>query len=374
MAEQNMFEHLQQLFASARAALRPILPKWLRGGVTIVPVVRLAGVIGFSTPLKPGLTLATVARPLERAFKMRQARAVALVINSPGGSAVQSHLIYRRIRQLAAENERPVIAFAEDVAASGGYMIACAGDEIFCDPSSIVGSIGVVGASFGFTKLMEKLGVDRRLYVAGEHKAMLDPFLPENPDDVERLKALQRDIHQDFIGLVKLSRGARLKGPEKTLFSGEYWTGSKAIELGLADGIGDLRATLRARCRFRRADYLRARSTRVMGTLRTVARFEQETVHASHRHFAVDQACAGRARHWYRRALGDERGAPHQRGTRSGEGGNRSGGARDVADAAARSAHGRMARDVTLATRPRYSPLIPFSRISLPQRAISCLR
>ena len=246
MADQNMSEHLQQLYASARAALQPILPKRLRGA-PIVPVVRLAGVIGFSTPLKPGLTLATVARPLERAFKMRQARAVALVINSPGGSAVQSHLIYRRIRQLAAENERPVIAFAEDVAASGGYMIACAGDEIFCDPSSIVGSIGVVGASFGFTKLMEKLGVDRRLYVAGEHKAMLDPFLPENPEDVERLKALQRDIHQGFIELVKRSRGTRLKGPEKTLFSGEYWTGGKAVELGLADGIGDLRATLRAR-------------------------------------------------------------------------------------------------------------------------------
>ena len=241
-----MSEHLQQLFASAREALRPILPKRLRG-LPVVPVVRLAGVIGFSTPLKPGLTLAAIARPLERAFKMRHARAVALLINSPGGSAVQSHLIYRRIRQLAAENARPVIAFAEDVAASGGYMIACAADEILCDPSSIVGSIGVVGGSFGFTRLMEKLGVERRLYVAGEHKVMLDPFMPENPEDVERFKALQRDIHQDFIGLVKRSRGARLKGPEKTLFSGEYWTGSKAIELGLADGIGDLRATLRAR-------------------------------------------------------------------------------------------------------------------------------
>jgi serine protease SohB len=213
----------------------------------VVPVVRLAGVIGFSTPLKPGLTLATIARALERAFSMRAARAVALLINSPGGSPVQSHLIYRRIRQLAAENTRPVIAFAEDVAASGGYMIACAADEIFCDPSSIVGSIGVVGGSFGFPKLMDRLGVERRLYVSGEHKAMLDPFLPENPEDVERLKALQRDIHQEFIELVKRSRGARLKGPEKTLFSGEYWTGGKAIELGLADGIGDLRATLRAR-------------------------------------------------------------------------------------------------------------------------------
>jgi len=241
-----MSEHVQQLLASARDALRPILPKRLRGLPT-VPVVRLAGVIGFSTPLKPGLTLATVARALERAFNMRAARAVALLINSPGGSPVQSHLIYRRIRQLAAENARPVIAFAEDVAASGGYMIACAADEIFCDPSSIVGSIGVVGGSFGFPRLMEKLGVERRLYVSGEHKAMLDPFLPENPHDVERLKALQREIHEGFIALVKRSRGARLKGPENTLFSGEYWTGGKAIELGLADGIGDVRATLRAR-------------------------------------------------------------------------------------------------------------------------------
>ena len=242
----NMAEPLQQLFAGARDALRPMLPKRLRG-LPVVPVVRLAGVIGFSTPLKPGLTLATVARALERAFNMRAARAVALLINSPGGSPVQSHLIYRRIRELAAESARPVIAFAEDVAASGGYMIACAADEIFCDPSSIVGSIGVVGGSFGFPKLMDKLGVERRLYTSGEHKAMLDPFLPENPEDVERLKALQRDIHQGFIELVKRSRGTRLKGPEKTLFSGEYWTGGKAVELGLADGIGDLRATLRAR-------------------------------------------------------------------------------------------------------------------------------
>jgi signal peptide peptidase SppA len=247
MVDQNMSEHVRQLIASAREGLRPILPKRLRGGLPVVPVVRLAGVIGFSTPLRPGLTLANVARPLERAFGMRKARAVALVINSPGGSPVQSHLIYRRIRQLAAENSRPVIAFAEDVAASGGYMIACAADEIICDPSSIIGSIGVVGSSFGFVKLMEKLGVERRLYTAGEHKAMLDPFLPENREDVERLKSVQREIHEGFIALVKERRGARLKGPEKTLFSGEYWSGHKAIELGLADGIGDLRSTLRER-------------------------------------------------------------------------------------------------------------------------------
>ena len=247
MADQRIFEHSRQLFLSAREALRPILPKRLLGDLPLVPVVRLSGVIGLSTPLKPGLTLANVARPLERAFGMRKARAIALLINSPGGSPVQSHLIYRRIRQLAAEKKVRVIAFAEDVAASGGYMIACAADEIICDSSSIVGSIGVVGGSFGFAKLMDKLGIERRLYTSGEHKAMLDPFLPENPEDVDRLKAVQREIHEGFIELVKQSRGGRLKGPEQTLFSGEYWTGSKAVALGLADGIGDLRSVMRER-------------------------------------------------------------------------------------------------------------------------------
>src|SRR5215510_12629527 len=227
--------------------VKQLIPAKFRRDVPVVPVVRLSGVIGAVTPLRPGLTLAAIARTLERAFATRHAKAVALVINSPGGSPVQSRQIYLRIRQLAAEKKLPVLVFVEDVAASGGYMIACAGDEIFCDPSSILGSIGVVGGSFGFPKLMEKLGVERRLYVSGEHKAMLDPFLPEKAEDVERLKALQREIHQDFIGLVKRSRGARLTGPERTLFSGEYWSGSKAVDLGLADGIGDLRTTLRTR-------------------------------------------------------------------------------------------------------------------------------
>jgi signal peptide peptidase SppA len=247
MADQGMSEHLKQLFASAREAVRPFMPKRLRGDLPIVPVVRLSGVIGFSTPLRPGLTLAGLARQLDRAFKVRHARAVALLINSPGGSPVQSHLIYLRIRALAAEHKLPVIAFAEDVAASGGYMVACAADEIICDPSSIVGSIGVVGGSFGFDKLIDKLGIERRLYTAGERKAMLDPFLPEKPDDVERLKELQREIHEDFIALVKESRGARLTGADSDLFSGEYWTGRRAIELGLADSIGDLRSLLRQR-------------------------------------------------------------------------------------------------------------------------------
>ena len=227
--------------------LKQYLPARFRPGTAVVPVVRLSGVIGAVTPLRPGMTLAGLARVLERAFSVRNAKAVALVINSPGGSPVQSRQIYLRIKQLAAEKKLPVLVFVEDVAASGGYMIACAGDEIFCDPSSILGSIGVVGGSFGFQEAIKKLGIERRLYTAGEHKAMLDPFLPENPDDVARLKSLQREIHQIFIALVKGSRGARLKGGDDTLFTGEYWAGETSVALGLADGIGDLRSTLRAR-------------------------------------------------------------------------------------------------------------------------------
>src|SRR5208337_1473248 len=209
--------------AKAFAALRPLIPKRFRRDQPVVPVVRLTGVIGFGTPLRPGLSLASVARTLDRAFAMRNAPAVALAINSPGGSPAQSHLIFRRIRELAKEKGRRVIAFVEDAAASGGYMIACAGDEIIADPHSIVGSIGVVGGTFGFDKLIAKIGIERRLYTSGEHKAMLDPFLPEDPGDVERLKDLQRDIHEDFIALVKSRRGDRLSGAEETLFSGEYW-------------------------------------------------------------------------------------------------------------------------------------------------------
>jgi len=223
------------------------LPARLRRGKVVVPVVRLSGVIGAVTPLRQGMTLASMARTLERAFATKNAKAVALLINSPGGSPVQSRQIYLRIRQLATEKKLPVLVFVEDVAASGGYMIACAGDEIFCDPSSILGSIGVVGGSFGMTELIRKVGVERRLYTAGEHKAMLDPFLPENPDDVARLKSIQREIHAIFIDLVKASRGARLKGADEVLFTGEYWAGETSVSLGLADAIGDLRSTLRSR-------------------------------------------------------------------------------------------------------------------------------
>ena len=227
--------------------LGSLLPARLRPDIPVVPVVRLSGVIGISTPLKPGLTVASIARSLDRAFSTGRARAVALAINSPGGSAAQSHLIHRRIRSLAEEKQIPVIAFIEDVGASGGYMIACAADEIVCDESSIVGSIGVVGGSFGLQGLIKKIGIERRLYTSGERKAMLDPFLPEKPEDVKRLKAIQAEIHQSFIALVKSRRNGKLAGPENDLFSGEYWTGKRALELGLVDAIGDLRSVLRSR-------------------------------------------------------------------------------------------------------------------------------
>ena len=237
----------RELLDKTLKVLRPLVPRRFRADIPVVPVVRLSGIIGFSTPLRPGLTLASVAKPLERAFAWPRARAVALLINSPGGSAVQSHLVFQRIRQLSVEKKLPAIAFVEDVAASGGYMIACAADEIVADPSSIVGSIGVIGATFGFDKLIEKIGVERRIYTSGLNKAMLDPFLPENPDHVARLKAIQQDIHTSFIDLVKSRRGTKLSGADEDLFSGEYWAARKGIEFGLVDRIGELRSTLRER-------------------------------------------------------------------------------------------------------------------------------
>jgi serine protease SohB len=247
MTEPSAGDRIRTIRSGAVAALCAVLPQRFRRDRPVVPVVRLSGIIGFSTPLRPGLSLAGIARTLDRAFAMKNARAVALVINSPGGSPVQSHLIFRRIRELADEHKRRVVAFVEDAGASGGYMIACAADEIIADPYSIVGSIGVVGGSFGFDKLIARLGIERRLYTSGEHKAMLDPFLPENPDDVERLKKLQRNIHGDFIALVKARRGSKLSGSDSDLFTGEYWTGRRALELGLVDGIGDLRGVMRER-------------------------------------------------------------------------------------------------------------------------------
>ncbi|WP_244485361.1 S49 family peptidase [Pseudolabrys sp. Root1462] len=229
------------------AALNFLMPPRFRSDIPVVPVVRLTGVIGATTPLRPGMTLAGLARTLDRAFAVPRARAVALLINSPGGSPTQSHLIFRRIRQLAEEKKVTVLAFIEDAGASGGYMLACAGDEIICDDFSIVGSIGVVGGTFGFPELMKKLGIERRVYTAGDRKVMLDPFQEEKPEDVQRIKAIQADMHEHFIDLVKKRRGARLSGADTILFSGEFWTAARAIELGLVDGRGDLRSILRER-------------------------------------------------------------------------------------------------------------------------------
>jgi signal peptide peptidase SppA len=213
----------------------------------VVNVLRLAGVIGGLGRFRRGLNLASQAQLIERAFKTPRLGAVALAINSPGGSPVQSALIGDRIRALAEEKEVPVIAFAEDVVASGGYWLACAADEIYAHESSIVGSIGVISAGFGFPELLSRIGVERRIHTAGERKSMLDPFRAEVPEDVERLKSIQGDIHDGFKDYVRARRGDRLKGKETDLFSGEFWTGRQALELGLVDGLGELRQIMRAR-------------------------------------------------------------------------------------------------------------------------------
>ena len=216
-----------------------------RGG-TIIPVVRLQGVI--AADQRPGrLNIAGVAPLLQKAFAMKAAPAVVVIVNSPGGSPVQSRLISKRIRDLADENGKKVIVFVEDAAASGGYFIAVAGDEIIADPSSIVGSIGVIFAGFGFEQAIEKLGVERRVYTAGKNKSTLDPFLPAKETDIERIKAHELDIHQVFIEHVKQRRGAKLKADDDTLFTGEWWTGLRSLDLGLIDALGDFHQVLRER-------------------------------------------------------------------------------------------------------------------------------
>jgi signal peptide peptidase SppA len=213
----------------------------------VVPVVRLQGAIGMQMPLMSSMSLASVSKQLDKAFAYKKASAIALIVNSPGGAPTQSHLIHQRIRQLAERNKKKVLVFVEDVAASGGYMIACAGDEIIADSYSIVGSIGVVSASFGFEKMLKKIGIERRVYTAGDSKRQLDAFLPEKPEDIKRLKALQEKIHAEFIALVKKSRGKRISGTNKDLFNGEYWLAEQAQEYGLIDSVGDLRSTLQKR-------------------------------------------------------------------------------------------------------------------------------
>jgi len=231
----------------ARSLLARLPISTFKNPPAVVGVIRLAGAIGSIGPIRSGLNLAGLEIAIGRAFKLPRLAAVALSINSPGGSPVQSDLIARRIRDLAAEENVPVIAFCEDVAASGGYWLACAADEIFARDTSIIGSIGVISGNFGFTDLMQRIGVERRIHTAGDKKSMLDPFSKEDPKDVARLMAILKEMHSCFQATVRERRGERLKGSDKTLFSGEFWTGGKAVELGLIDGIGELRQTMRAR-------------------------------------------------------------------------------------------------------------------------------
>lgn len=224
-----------------------LLPRSMRSDAVTIPVIRLHGTImAGGNQFRPNLSLASTAGLIEKAFAMKEAPAVAISINSPGGSPVQSRLIYKRIRDLAREKEKRVLVFVEDVAASGGYMIALAGDEIIADPSSVVGSIGVVSASFGFQDLLKKIGVERRVHTAGQNKAILDPFQPEKEEHVARLKELQLEIHKTFIDMVKERRGAKL-ADDPNLFTGLFWTGTKGKELGLVDALGDMRSYLKER-------------------------------------------------------------------------------------------------------------------------------
>ena len=211
----------------------------------IIPHIKLAGVIGNVGKFKQGIDFSGQEEIILKAFSVKKAPCVAITINSPGGSPVQSHLIFNFIRQQAKKNKKKVIVFAEDIAASGGYLIACAGDEIYANSSSIIGSIGVIYSSFGFTELIKKIGVERRVHTAGKNKSTLDPFLEEKKEDIERLKNIQLDLHKDFINVVEKSIGEKINKSEVELFSGEFWSGTKSKELGLIDEIGDANQVLR---------------------------------------------------------------------------------------------------------------------------------
>ena len=212
----------------------------------IISHIKLTGIIGNVGKFRQGIEYSGQENIIKKAFSVKKAQAVAVTINSPGGSPVQSHLIYKFIREQAKKHKKKVIVFAEDVAASGGYLIACSGDEIYANSSSIIGSIGVIYSSFGFKDLIQKIGVQRRVYTAGKNKSTLDPFLEEKDEDIKRLKNIQLELHQDFIDVVEESRGAKLnKESGIELFSGEFWSGKKAVELGLIDGIGNAEQILR---------------------------------------------------------------------------------------------------------------------------------
>jgi serine protease SohB len=225
-----------------------ILSRWLDRRPRVA-VVRLSGLIAPQRPdsVVPTLSAAGLAPLLARAFALPRLAGVMLSINSPGGSAVQSSLIGARIRALADKKGVPVVACVEDAAASGGYWIACAADEIVADPASIVGSIGVISAGFGFQQAIGRLGIERRLHTAGTEKSLLDPFRPETAEDVARLDAVLADLHGAFIAWIKARRADRLKADDATLFTGRFWTGRQGLELGLVDRLGTLEAEAKRR-------------------------------------------------------------------------------------------------------------------------------
>jgi signal peptide peptidase SppA len=240
-----MLAAMAHRYKESRLERVPLMGNWLAkrfAAGPVVPVLRFSGVIGQAGIGRKGLMLDDMNDAIERAFKTKKKAAVAISVNSPGGSPVQSALIAARIRALAEEQDIPIYAFCEDVAASGGYWLACAADHIYAENASIVGSIGVISAGFGFTELIDRAGIERRVHTAGESKAMLDPFRPEDPNDVARLTAIQEDVHDQFKSWVRTRRGARVG---EGLFDGTFWTGRKAVELGLTDGVGNLHDVMR---------------------------------------------------------------------------------------------------------------------------------
>jgi signal peptide peptidase SppA len=269
-----------------RSILSRLLPARFTRRGPVLPVVKLHGTIGVGSPLRPGLNLDAVNSSLERAFSYRNVPAVLLSVNSPGGSAVQSALIHNRVRQLAEQKNVKVISFCEDVAASGGYWLATAGDEIYADHASIVGSIGVLYAGFGFVEALNRLGVERRVHTAGESKMMLDPFQPQREDDVERLKTMQADIHEVFKTLVKTRRAGRLKAEDAELFSGAFWSGGQALQIGLVDGLGSLHAVVKEKFG---ADAVLKQVTRSAGWMRWL-RFPPQVAGARSGHLAAGLA------------------------------------------------------------------------------------
>ncbi|CAA14855.1 POSSIBLE PROTEASE SOHB (sohB) [Rickettsia prowazekii str. Madrid E] len=211
----------------------------------VVAVLRLSGVIGKVSTMQSGLTLESLNELIEKTFKIKKLKALCLIINSPGGSPVQSELIAKRIRDLAKENKIKVYSFIEDMAASGGYWLACSGDQIYALPSSVIGSIGVVSSGFGFHEAINKLGIERRVYTEGKNKAVLDPFKPINKDDLKIIKDLQKQVYEHFVEYVKNRRAGKLTQQDEILFNGEFWAGQTALDYGLIDGIGDMYSVIK---------------------------------------------------------------------------------------------------------------------------------